>query len=70
MIGLAAAATVLAYLIGLSIGLIAGFSRSLVDPLLMRSVDVMLAFPPLLFVLILITGAGTGHRRPDHRGGR
>jgi peptide/nickel transport system permease protein len=57
---LAAAATILAYLIGLTIGLIAGFSRSLVDPLLMRTVDVMLAFPPLLFVLILISGAGTG----------
>ena len=26
----------------------------------MRSVDVMLAFPPLLFLLVLITGAGTG----------
>lgn len=56
----AAAATILAYLIGLTIGLIAGFSRSFVDPLLMRTVDVMLAFPPLLFVLILISGAGTG----------
>ena len=60
VIGLAAAATVLAYLIGLTIGLIAGFSRSFVDPLLMRTMDVMLAFPPLLFVLILISGAGTG----------
>jgi peptide/nickel transport system permease protein len=60
VIGLALAATVLAYLIGLSIGLIAGFSKSFVDPLLMRTVDVMLAFPPLLFVLILISGAGTG----------
>jgi peptide/nickel transport system permease protein len=56
---LAAAATVLAYLIGLTIGLVAGFSRSFVDPLLMRTVDVMLAFPPLLFVLVLISGAGT-----------
>jgi ABC-type dipeptide/oligopeptide/nickel transport system permease subunit len=56
----AAAATILAYLIGLTIGLIAGFSRSFVDPLLMRTVDVMLAFPPLLFVLVLISGAGTG----------
>jgi peptide/nickel transport system permease protein len=60
VIGLAAAATVLAYVLGLSIGLIAGFSRSIVDPILMRTVDVMLAFPPLLFVLILIAGAGTG----------
>ena len=42
-----------------AIGLIAGYSRSLVDPVLMRSVDVLLAFPPLLLLLILITGAGT-----------
>jgi peptide/nickel transport system permease protein len=60
VIGLAAAATALAYLVGLSIGLVAGYSRSLADPLLMRSVDVMLAFPPLLFLLVLVTGAGTG----------
>jgi peptide/nickel transport system permease protein len=56
----ALAATLLAYAAGLAIGLIAGYSRSLVDPLLMRSVDVLLAFPPLLLLLILITGAGTG----------
>jgi len=60
VIGLAAAATALAYLVGLAIGLVAGYTRSRVDPLLMRTVDVMLAFPPLLFLLVLITGAGTG----------
>jgi peptide/nickel transport system permease protein len=60
VIGFAAAATILAYLVGMSIGLVAGYSRSLVDPMLMRSVDVMLAFPPLLFLLVLIAGAGTG----------
>lgn len=59
VIGLAAAATGLAYLIGLAIGLAAGYSRSIVDPLLMRTVDVMLAFPPLLFLLVLIAGAGS-----------
>ena len=59
VLGLAAAATALAYLLGLSIGLVAGYSRSLVDPALMRTVDVMLAFPPLLFLLVLIAGAGT-----------
>jgi peptide/nickel transport system permease protein len=59
VIGLALAATALAYAIGLTIGLVAGYSRSLVDPLLMRSVDVMLAFPPLLFLLVLIAGAGS-----------
>jgi peptide/nickel transport system permease protein len=60
VITLAALATGLGYLIGMSVGLIAGFTRSRVDPVLMRSVDVMLAFPPLLFLLVLITGAGTG----------
>ena len=60
VIALAAAATALAYLIGLTVGLVAGYSRSVVDPLLMRTADVMLAFPPLLFLLVLITGAGTG----------
>lgn len=59
VIGFAAAATLLAYAVGMSIGLIAGYSRSLVDPVLMRTVDVMLAFPPLLFLLVLIAGAGT-----------
>ena len=33
----------LAYLIGVVIGLVAGYSRSLVDPALMRSMDVLLA---------------------------
>jgi peptide/nickel transport system permease protein len=60
VIGLAAAATALGYVVGLAIGLIAGYTRSKLDPLLMRTVDVMLAFPPLLFLLVLITGAGTG----------
>ncbi|HEY1565569.1 MAG TPA: ABC transporter permease [Solirubrobacteraceae bacterium] len=59
VLGLAAAATVLAYLLGLSIGLAAGYSRTLIDPILMRSVDVMLCFPPLLFLLVLIAGAGS-----------
>jgi peptide/nickel transport system permease protein len=59
VIALAAAATALAYLVGLAIGLVAGYSRSIADPLLMRTVDVMLAFPPLLFLLVLIAGAGS-----------
>jgi peptide/nickel transport system permease protein len=59
VIALAAAATALAYLIGLTIGLVAGYTRTFVDSLLMRTVDVMLAFPPLLFLLVLITGTGS-----------
>jgi peptide/nickel transport system permease protein len=60
VLGLALAATLLGSAIGLTVGLIAGYSRSNADPLLMRTVDVMLAFPPLLFLLVLITGAGPG----------
>jgi ABC-type dipeptide/oligopeptide/nickel transport system permease subunit len=59
VLGLAAAATALAYLLGLAIGLVAGYTRSVVDPVLMRTVDVMLSFPPLLFLLVLIAGAGS-----------
>jgi len=60
VIGFAAAATALGYAVGLVVGLLAGYSHSMLDPLLMRSVDVLLALPPLLFLLVLITGAGTG----------
>lgn len=56
----AGAATLAAYAVGLTIGLLAGCSRSLFDPLVMRSVDVLLAFPALVFVLVLAAGLGTG----------
>ena len=58
IVGLAVVATALAYLVGVSIGLVAGYTRSLVDPLLMRAMDVLLAVPPLLLLLVLATGAG------------
>jgi ABC-type dipeptide/oligopeptide/nickel transport system permease subunit len=48
------------YLLGIGIGLVAGYSRTLADPLLMRAVDVVLSFPPLLLVLVLLAGAGSG----------
>jgi peptide/nickel transport system permease protein len=60
VIGLAGLATLLAYAAGTAAGLVAGFTRSLLDPILMRSVDVMLSVPALLFMLVLITGLGTG----------
>jgi peptide/nickel transport system permease protein len=57
---LSVATTTLAYAIGMTIGLVAGYSRTLLDPILMRLVDVILAFPPLLFFLIAATSVGTG----------
>jgi ABC-type dipeptide/oligopeptide/nickel transport system permease subunit len=59
VLALAGLATVLAYLAGGAIGLVAGFVRGLLDPLLMRSADVLLSFPALLFLLVLVTGLGT-----------
>jgi peptide/nickel transport system permease protein len=59
VLALAGLATVLAYAGGIAVGLVAGYSRSLVDPLLMRATDVLLSFPALLFLLVLVTGAGT-----------
>lgn len=58
VLALGLASTILAYLVGGSIGLVAGFSRSKLDDVLMRAMDVLLAFPPLLFLLVLATGAG------------
>jgi peptide/nickel transport system permease protein len=52
-------ATALAYLIGGAIGLFAGFRRGVSDSILMRCMDVLLAFPPIIFLLML--GAGFGN---------
>jgi peptide/nickel transport system permease protein len=59
VLALAGLATLLAYAGGIAVGLAAGYSRSLVDPVLMRAADVMLSFPAILFLLVLVTGAGT-----------
>jgi peptide/nickel transport system permease protein len=56
----AGAATLLAYLAGGTLGLVAGYARSVVDPVVMRIVDVMLAFPPLIVLLLLAAGIGRG----------
>jgi peptide/nickel transport system permease protein len=58
VIGLAFAATVLGYAGGLAIGLPAGYLGGVTDGVLMRLVDVLLAFPPILLLLVLATGVG------------
>jgi peptide/nickel transport system permease protein len=57
---LSVVATALAYAIGVTVGIVAGYSRNLLDPVLMRTMDVILVFPPLLFFLIAVTSFGTG----------
>ena len=53
-------ATLIAYVIGGTVGLFGGYVRGISDSILMRAMDVLLAFPPLLFLLILATGTGGG----------
>jgi ABC-type dipeptide/oligopeptide/nickel transport system permease subunit len=52
--------TLAAYVIGAVIGLVAGYRGGRTDAVLMRGVDVLLAFPPILLLLVLATGAGAG----------
>lgn len=60
VLALAGLATLLAYVVGGSAGLLAGYSRTILDSVLMRGVDVLMAIPALLFMLVLVTGIGTG----------
>lgn len=57
LVVLAMLATLVGYVVGGTVGLVAGYSRSFADPLLMRVMDVILAFPPILFLLVVATGA-------------
>ncbi|MFT5220091.1 MAG: peptide/nickel transport system permease protein [Planctomycetota bacterium] len=57
-IGIAFATTILAFLIGGSLGITAAISRGWVDNLLSRSVDVLMAIPSLIFALILLSMFG------------
>jgi peptide/nickel transport system permease protein len=60
VVALAGISTVLTYLVGVSVGGLAGYSQNWLDPLLMRAVDLLLTFPALLLLLVLISGAGSG----------
>ncbi len=51
-----------AILIGVSMGLVAGYYGGLVDGALMRVVDVLLAFPGILLALVVVATLGPGLR--------
>jgi peptide/nickel transport system permease protein len=56
---LALSATVLALLVGTVIGVTAAYRRGWAETGLMRGVDVLLAFPQLVFVLLIVSVLGT-----------
>ena len=60
VIGLALLSMVMAYAIGMAAGLSAGYRRGWYDELITRGADILLSFPPLLLMLLLLTGAGSG----------
>ena len=53
-------AGVLTCLIGATLGLLAGFLRGWVDVLISRLIDIWMAFPPVLFSVLLIAVLGPG----------
>jgi peptide/nickel transport system permease protein len=53
-------AVLIAALIGISLGVIAGYRRGWVDSLTMRAVDVQLAFPVIILVIAVVGVVGTG----------
>jgi peptide/nickel transport system permease protein len=55
---LAGGATLLTYVVGTAIGLVAGYTKSIIDPILMRAIDVLLTVPALLVILLLVTAFG------------
>ena len=59
-LGTAALATVLILTIGVGLGLISGYYGGLIDDLVMRVVDVILAFPALILALAIVGVLGPG----------
>ena len=53
-LALGVTATLISMGIGVPLGLIAGYRRGVTDELVMRSLDVMLAFPPIMLVLLIL----------------
>ena len=58
-VGIAVATTILAFLIGGALGLIAAINRSYLDQALSRLVDVFMAIPSLIFALVLLSIFGS-----------
>jgi peptide/nickel transport system permease protein len=59
IIGLSFASTVLGVGLGLFIGLFAASAKSRTDSFIMRFNDILLAFPQIVFVLLVVSGFGS-----------
>jgi peptide/nickel transport system permease protein len=59
VLGLALAITALGVAAGVAIGLVAAYMRSWPDSVLMRIGDVFMAFPPIIFALLVVSTVGS-----------
>jgi peptide/nickel transport system permease protein len=58
ILGLSAAATAIGLFLGVLVGLVAAYSRSFLDDVLMRAMDVILAFPSIVLALVAVATVG------------
>jgi peptide/nickel transport system permease protein len=58
ILGLSVAATAIGLVLGVMIGLTAAYARSILDDLLMRGMDVILAFPSIVLALVAVATVG------------
>jgi peptide/nickel transport system permease protein len=58
-VGIAFMTTMLSFLLGSSLGLIAAISRGWIDQVLSRAVDVLMSIPQLIFALVLLSIMGS-----------
>ena len=58
VLGLSAAATAIGLVFGVLVGLVAAYARSLLDDVLMRGMDVILAFPSIVLGLVAVATVG------------
>jgi peptide/nickel transport system permease protein len=47
-------ATLISMGVGVPVGLIAGYRRGVTDEIIMRALDIMMAFPPIMLVLLIL----------------
>ena len=59
-LAVALVSSLIACIVGTMIGVVGGFLRGIVELALLRSVDVVLCFPPLLLALLVVTLLGPG----------
>jgi peptide/nickel transport system permease protein len=58
VLALSVLATLIGVVFGTAVGLLAAYSRGILDDVLMRSMDVVLSFPQLVFALVLAATVG------------